>query len=73
MSEPGLNTLLMNHVEEKARSGASAMNYLVAFSAQAAAAFAGGALFERFGFGPILLGAAGAAAVAAWMFEALVG
>jgi MFS family permease len=73
MSEPGLNTLLMNHVEEKERSGASALNYLVAFSAQAAAAFAGGALFEHYGFGPVLLGAAAAAGLAAWMFKALVG
>jgi MFS family permease len=73
MSEPGLNTLLMNHVKEDERSGASAMNYLVAFSAQAVAAFAGGALFERFGFGPVLLGAAGMAGLAAWMFKVLVG
>jgi MFS family permease len=73
MSEPGLNTLLMNHVAEKERGGASAMNYLVAFSAQAVAAFAGGALFEHYGFGPVLIGAAAAAGLAAWMFRALVG
>jgi MFS family permease len=73
MSEPGLNTLLMNHVEEKERSGAAAMSYLVAFSAQAIAAFGGGALFEHFGFGPVLLGAAAAAGLAAWMFKVLVG
>jgi MFS family permease len=72
MSEPGFNTLLMNHVEEKKRSGASAMNYLVAFSAQAAAAFAGGALFEHYGFGPVLLGAAATAGLAAWLFKALL-
>jgi MFS family permease len=67
MSEPGLNALLMNHVEERERSGASAMNYLVAFSAQAAAAFAGGELFGEYGFGPALLGAAALAGIAAWM------
>jgi predicted MFS family arabinose efflux permease len=72
MSEPGLNTLLMNQVDEKERGGASAMNYMVAFSAQAVAAFAGGVLFEQYGFGPVLLGAAGAAGLAAWMFKALV-
>jgi MFS family permease len=72
MSEPGLNTLLMNHVEEKERSGAAAMNYLVAFSAQAVAAFAGGALFEHYGFGPVLLGASAAAGLAAWLFKALL-
>ncbi|HJZ97600.1 MAG TPA: MFS transporter [Candidatus Solibacter sp.] len=71
MSEPGLNTLLMNHVEERERSGASAMNYLVAFSAQAVAAFAAGALFGEYGFGPVLLGAAGLAGVAAWMFRGI--
>ncbi len=52
MSEPGLNTLLMNHVDERERGGASALTYLVAFGAQAVAAFAGGVLLERFGFGP---------------------
>jgi len=72
MSEPGLNTLLMNHVQEKERSGASALNYLVAFAAQAAATFAGGILFDQFGFGPVLLGAAGAALAAAWMFHTFV-
>ena len=34
MSEPGMNTLLMNRVEERERGGASAMMYLVAFSAK---------------------------------------
>ena len=72
MSEPGLNTLLMNHVAEGERDGASAMNYLVAFSAQAVAAFAAGALFAQFGFAPVLLGAAAAAGVAAWLFRAVV-
>jgi predicted MFS family arabinose efflux permease len=72
MSEPGLNTLLMNHVGEKERSGASALNYLVAFSAQAAAAFAGGALFEHYGFGPVLIGAAAAGGLAAWMFRVML-
>jgi MFS family permease len=73
MSEPGLNTLLMQRVEERERSGASALNYLVAFSAQAAAAFAAGELFQRFEYGPVLLGAAVAAAVAGLMFHALLG
>jgi MFS family permease len=72
MSEPGLNTLLMNQVDERERSGASALNYLVAFSAQAVAAFAGGALFGEYGYGPVLLGAAAAAAGAAMMFKYLL-
>jgi MFS family permease len=71
MSEPGLNTLLMNHVGEQERGGASALNYLVAFSAQAVAAFAAGALFGEFGYGPVLVGAAAAAACAAMLFRSL--
>jgi hypothetical protein len=71
MSEPGVNTLLMNHVDEKERGGASAMTYLVAFGAQAAAAYAGGTLFGQFGFGPVLVGAAAAAGIAAWLFKAI--
>ena len=42
MSEPGLSTLLMNGVEERERGGASAVNYLVMFGAQALAALIGG-------------------------------
>jgi MFS family permease len=72
MSEPGLNTLLMNQVGERERSGASALNYLVAFSAQAVAAYAGGALFHEFGYGPVLVGAAAAAAGAAMLFRWLL-
>ncbi|MEO8371627.1 MAG: MFS transporter [Candidatus Solibacter sp.] len=85
MSEPGLNTLLMNHVEERERAGASdgqplvdrhsmragasALTYLVAFGAQAVAAYAAGQLMERFGFGPVLAGAAVLAALAALGFR----
>ncbi|HXK07556.1 MAG TPA: MFS transporter [Verrucomicrobiae bacterium] len=72
MSEPGLNALLMQNVGERERGGASAMNYLVAFSAQTVAAFAAGALLEQFGFGPVLLGAAAAAGAAAMMFRTLL-
>jgi MFS family permease len=72
MSEPGLNTLLMNHVNEKERGGASAMNYVVAFAAQAAAAFGGGMLLGQYGFGPVLFGAAAAAGLAAWMFKTML-
>jgi len=65
--------LLMNHVEERERGGASSLNYLVAFSAQAVAAFGAGALTARFGFGAVLAGAAGIAALAAVLFPALLG
>jgi predicted MFS family arabinose efflux permease len=73
MSEPGLNSLLMNEVNERERGGASALNYLVAFAAQAVAAFGAGVLLERFGFGAVLAGAAALAAIAATTFRLLLG
>jgi len=73
MSEPGLNTLLMNHVEERERGGASALTYMVAFSAQALAALAAGGLLARFGYGAVLAGAAAVAALAAGLFQLLLG
>jgi predicted MFS family arabinose efflux permease len=72
MSEPGLNTLLMNHIDERDRSGASALSFLVAFGAQALAAFAGGHLFTRLGYGPTLAAAASIAAAAALLFRLLL-
>ncbi|HXB70011.1 MAG TPA: MFS transporter [Candidatus Acidoferrales bacterium] len=71
MSEPGLNSLLMNHVDERERSGASAITFLVAFGAQAVAAFAAGKLLVQFGYGPVLAGAAVLAGVAALLFGRL--
>jgi predicted MFS family arabinose efflux permease len=73
MSEPGLNTLLMNRVAEREHSGASALNYVVAFGAQALAAYAGGVMFSRLGYGPALAGAAGLAILAAALFRVLLG
>jgi MFS family permease len=72
MSEPGLNTLLMNHVAERERGGAAALNHFVAFCAQAAMAFAAGALLDRFGYGPVLTGAAVLAGAAAVLFKMLI-
>jgi len=72
MSEPGLNSLLMNRVDERERSGASALTFLVAFGAQALAAFGSGELLTRFGYGAVLAGAAALAGVAALMFRWLV-
>ncbi len=69
MSEPGLSTLLMNRVAEQEREGASALNYLVAFSAQAAASFAAGHLLTRFGYGTVLSGAAVIAALSALLMR----
>ena len=72
MSEPGLNALLMSRVAERERSGASALNYLVAFSAQAVAALAAGRLLAHFGYGVVLAGSALLAAGAAGLFQAFV-
>ncbi len=72
MSEPGLNALLMNRVADRERSGASALNYMVAFSAQAVAALAGGRLLAHFGYGMVLAGSALSAVAAAGLFQAFV-
>jgi predicted MFS family arabinose efflux permease len=58
---------------EREHSGASALNYVVAFGAQALAAYAGGAVFSRLGYGPALAGAAGLAILAAALFRVLLG
>ncbi len=73
MSEPGLNTLLMNRIPQREHGGASALNYVVAFGAQALAAFGGGALLSRYGYGPTIAGAAALALLAAALFRALPG
>jgi predicted MFS family arabinose efflux permease len=73
MSEPGLNTLLMDKVTEAERNGASSLNYLVAFGAQAVAAFAAGHLFTSLGYRPVLAGAGALALIAAGMFRLLLG
>jgi MFS family permease len=72
MSEPGLNALLMSRVAERERSGASALNYMVAFSAQAVAALGAGRLLAHFGYGVVLAGSALLAAGAAALFQAFV-
>jgi predicted MFS family arabinose efflux permease len=72
MSEPGLNTLLMNHVDQRERGGASAINYLVAFGCQALAAFGAGSLFTHVGYQWTLAGAAVLALAAALLFRALL-
>jgi len=69
MSEPGMNTLLMDRVREPERGGASALMMLVMFAAQFAASFAGGASIARFGYPVVLACAAALAAVAALAFR----
>lgn len=72
MSEPGLNTLLMDRVQERERGGAAGLAYFVAFSAQAVAAFAAGPWLARFGYSAVLCGAAALAVVSAGLFRLLL-
>jgi predicted MFS family arabinose efflux permease len=72
MSEPGMNTVLMNRVDERERSGASALNYIVAFGAQALSALAGGWSVTRYGYAPTLATAAALALTAALLLRALL-
>ena len=72
MSEPGMNTLLMNHVAERERGGASSLNMLVFFSAQALASFVSGRCLSRFGYGAVLAAATGLAVAAAGLFRFLL-
>lgn len=68
MSEPGIYSSLMNHVAANERGGASALNFLVIFVAQAIAATSAGAVVARFGYAPMLMSAAAIAAVAGVLF-----
>ena len=71
MSEPGVFALLMNSVPIAQRAGISALNMIVIFSAQAAAASVAGMLITRFGYPPVLLGASLICAAAALLFRGL--
>jgi predicted MFS family arabinose efflux permease len=62
----------MNNVAPREQSGASSLNYLVAFAAQAAAAFAAGPLMAHFGYPPVLAAAAVLALTAATLFKLLL-
>jgi len=73
MSEPGMYSLLMNHVLPSERGGASALNFLFLSLSNAAAAAAAGELFARFGYPPVLGGIAALAVGAALLFKLLLG
>lgn len=68
MSEPGLYSLLMSRVRPMERSAASALNFLVLFSAQALVAGVAGWAYRRFGYGPVLAIAGMTAAAAGVLF-----
>jgi MFS family permease len=71
MSDPGVNTLLMDRVREQERTGAAALMMLVSFAAQLVASLAGGAAIARFGYSAMFACAAGLAALAAVAFRTL--
>jgi MFS family permease len=71
MTDPGINTLLMDRVHEQERTGAAALMMLVSFGAQFVASLAGGATVATFGYSTMLACAACLAAVAAVAFRAL--
>ncbi len=71
MTDPGINTLLMDRVREQERTGAAALMMLVSFAAQLVASLAGGAAIAKFGYSAMLAYAAVLAAVAAVAFHTL--
>lgn len=73
MSEPGIYSLLMDRVAPGERSGASALNFLVLFLAQAAAGWTSGIIITRMGYSSMLAGAACLAAAAGIAFWRLLG
>ena len=72
MSEPGWQTLLMNGVADQDRSGASALNFLVVFGAQAIAAALFGRAASRLGYPAPLGGTAVVGLAAAAVFLRLL-
>jgi len=72
MSEPGLYTLLMDSVPAEERSEASALNFMVASSAQAVAAAVSGATIETVGYGTMLMLAAFVCGIAGLLFRTLL-
>ena len=73
MSEPGVLSLLMNHVAPKEQAGASALNILVINTSQAIAAAAAGFSFVRYGYPVVLSVLCGVALSAALLFRLLLG
>jgi MFS family permease len=69
MSEPGLFTLLMSRVDPAQRAGVSSLNFFAGAVAQAAAAALAGIAVVRFGYRPVLIFGATAAALSAFLFQ----
>jgi predicted MFS family arabinose efflux permease len=72
MSEPGMNTLVSDQVEDAQRGGASALHMFCLSVSQALAAALGGVAISRLGYRPALAAAAVLAGVAAVLFRVLL-
>jgi MFS family permease len=72
MTEPGMFTFLMDSAPAEERSNASALNFLVTFTAQAIIAAIAGRMLARFGYPPVLIAAAVICALAALLFRVLL-
>ncbi|MCE5310656.1 MAG: nucleotidyltransferase family protein [Acidobacteriales bacterium] len=72
MSEPGAYSLLMSKVSPGERGGASALNFLAAFGAQALAAGIAGAGYARFGYAAVLWPAAGLMMLSGLLFRTML-
>jgi MFS family permease len=72
MTEPGMFTFLMDSAPAEERSNASALNFLVTFTAQAIVAAIAGRMLARFGYPPVLVAAAVICALAALLFRVLL-
>ena len=72
MSEPGMFTLLMEGVIPEERGGASALNFLVTSGGIAVASATSGWLLARFGYPPVVVGAAIMCLLAALLFRVLL-
>jgi predicted MFS family arabinose efflux permease len=71
MSEPGIQTLLMERVTADERTDASALNFMVTYVAQAASAAIAGFVFARFQYRVVLAGIAAFTIVASMLFYRL--
>jgi predicted MFS family arabinose efflux permease len=72
MSEPGLYSLLMRNVRPEQQTGASSLNFLVVFSAQAFAATLAGAAIAIYGYSPVMSAAGALACATGLLFAVLI-
>ncbi len=72
MTDPGMFTFLMNGVPAAERSNASALNFLVTFTAQAIVSAIAGKMLAHYGYPPVMVAAAIICTLAALLFRFLL-